>query len=174
MDYMQVTTMVLWTQAKYTDPLPLNRWLHIAATYDQAQIKLYVDGVLVATQNSTVALPVGSEDWNIGKRWDYPETINGSMDEVRIYNEALTASQIQKIDMRDTISVLPNNLVAYYNFDQGSAGASNANISLLTDRSTSTLYNGTLNSFALTGATSSNFISSYAMVVSYSNSCNCS
>lgn len=152
-----------WTNAKYLDPLPLNGWIHIAATYDQSQIKLYVDGVLVATQNSTVALPTGSENWFIGKRWDYLETINGSMDEVRIYNEALTASQIQS-DMRDTISVLPNNLVAYYNFDQGFASATNTNISILTDRSNSTLFNATLNNFALTGA-NSNFVSSYAMVI---------
>ena len=152
-----------WTQAKLNEPLPLNRWLHIAATYDQSIIKLYIDGVVVATQNSTAALPTGSEDWTIGKRWDYLETINGSMDEVRIYNEALTASQIQS-DMRDTISVLPNNLVAYYNFDQGVASGSNTNISLLTDRSNSTLFNATLNNFALTGS-ASNFVSSYAMVV---------
>lgn len=152
-----------WTNAKYSEPLPLNRWVHIAATYDQNLIKLYVDGVVVATQNSTAALPTGSEDWFIGKRWDFLETINGSMDEVRIYNEALTDSQIQS-DMRDTISVLPGNLVAYYNFDQGVASASNTNISLLTDRSNSTSFNGTLNNFALTGA-NSNFVSSYAMVV---------
>lgn len=152
-----------WTSAKYLTPLPLNRWIHIACTYDQTQIKLYVDGTLVATQNSTVALPVGSEDWFIGKRWDFQETINGSMDEVRIYNEALTQSQIQS-DMRDTIAALPNNLVAYYNFDQGTAGGTNTGISLLTDRSNSTLFNANLNNFALTGA-NSNFISSYAMVV---------
>ncbi|OYU97296.1 MAG: hypothetical protein CFE21_03105 [Bacteroidetes bacterium B1(2017)] len=151
-----------WTSAKYLTPLPLNRWVHIACTYDQTQIKLYVDGTLVATENSTLALPPGSEDWFIGKRWDYQETINGSMDEVRIYNEALTQSQIQS-DMRDTTIALPGNLVAYYNFDQGTSAASNTGISLLTDRSSSTLFTANLNNFALTGA-NSNFISSYSMV----------
>ena len=152
-----------WTHAIYTKPLPLNRWLHIACTYDQNQIKLYVNGDLVATQNSTAALPDGNEEWRIGRRWDLNDCINGSMDEVRIYNEALTQSQIQS-DMRDTTSALPYNLVAYYNFDQGNAGNTNTGISLLTDKSSSTLYNSNLNNFALTG-TNSNFIASYALVV---------
>ncbi|MDP1728523.1 MAG: LamG-like jellyroll fold domain-containing protein [Bacteroidota bacterium] len=152
-----------WTSAKYLTPLTLNRWTHVACTYDQTQIKLYVNGVLVATQNATLALPYGSEDWSIGKRWDYLETVNGYMDEVRIYNEALTENQIIS-DMRDTTIALPENLVAYYNFDQGNASGTNTEINTLTDRSSSTSYTGALQNFALS-STNSNWVSSYAMVV---------
>ena len=152
-----------WTQANYNQPLPLNRWTHIACTYDQNQIKLYMNGVVVATKNTTATLPPGSENWFIGKRWDFQETINGSMDEVRIYNDALSASDIQS-DMRDTTSVLPNNLVAYYNFDQGSASGSNTGLTILTDRGNAANYNANLTNIALTGA-NSNYISSYAMVI---------
>jgi len=149
--------------ASYSTPLILNKWTHIAASYDQNQIKLYVNGVVVGTLNQTSPLPPGTELWYIGRRWDYAQTINGSMDEVRIYNEALSGAQIQS-DMRDTLSALPANLVAYYNFDQGTASGTNTGLTTLTDRSNSTLYNAALNNFALSGS-NSNYITSYALTV---------
>ncbi|MCF8428206.1 MAG: T9SS type A sorting domain-containing protein [Bacteroidia bacterium] len=154
-----------WTQAVYTNT-PLNRWVHIACTYDQKLIKLYLDGDLVATQASTSALPLGSENWSLGKRWDYNEYFNGSMDEVRIYNEALTAEQVLS-DLRDTSIALPNNLVAYYNFDQGVQAGNNTTITLLTDKGPNQ-YNGELYGLSLLGG-NSNFVSSYAIVVPKAN-----
>ncbi|MDP3928163.1 MAG: LamG-like jellyroll fold domain-containing protein, partial [Bacteroidota bacterium] len=151
-----------WVQAELVEPIPLNRWIHIAATYDQATIKLYINGELLATKATTLVLPNGNDEWRIGRRWDYNECINGFLDELRIYNEALTEAQI-RADMQDTTVALPQNLVAYYNFDQGAAGQTNSGITLLTDRSKNE-YNATLHSFSLTGS-NSNFISSRAMVV---------
>lgn len=152
-----------WTWSTCDYNLPLNRWSHLAATYDKQQIKLYVNGVLMGTQYTTLNLPAGYGEWRIGRRWDYPEYINGSLDELRIYNEALTQSQIQA-DMRDTVSALPNNLITYYNFDQGTATGTNTGLTILTDRSSNANYNAYLQGFALTG-TNSNYVSSYAMTV---------
>ncbi|MFY8108175.1 MAG: LamG-like jellyroll fold domain-containing protein [Bacteroidia bacterium] len=154
---------IYWTTATYNKALELNKWTHIACTYDQLNVKLYVNGALVATRASSAPLPPGNEDWSIGKRWDYNEYIHGNFDEVRIYNEALTQSEIN-LDLRDTNAVLPNNLVAHFNFDQGIASGANSSILKLTDKSSSTLYTGNLNNFAMSGSTS-NFITSYAMVV---------
>jgi hypothetical protein len=151
-----------WTDAGFTDPLPLNRWVHIAATYDKENINLYINGELVATKATTLDLPAGNDEWRFGRRWDLNDCINGYMDEVKIYNEALTQNQII-LDMRDTGSVMPENLVLYYDFDQGLAGGANAGTTLATDRS-GNRRNGTLNNFALTGNVS-NWISSYAMVL---------
>ena len=53
-------------------------------------------------------------------------------------------------------------LVAYYNFDDGTAAGTNT-VTTLFDQ-TSNAYNGTLNNFALSG-TVSNWVESYAMVV---------
>lgn len=151
-----------WTEVRFADPLPLNRWVHIAATYDKANLKLYINGELVATKASTLNLPNGNDEWRVGRRWDNNDCTNGFMDEVKIYNEALTQNQII-LDMRDTGSVMPENLVLYYDFDQGLAGGSNVGANLATDRS-GNRRNGTLNNFALTGNIS-NWISSYAMVL---------
>ena len=52
--------------------------------------------------------------------------------------------------MFSTASALPANQVAYYNFDQGVAGGSNAGITSLTDQSGNGRA-GTLTNFTLTG-----------------------
>jgi hypothetical protein len=78
-----------------SSPLPTNQWSHVAATYDGTTVRLYVNGLLVASQAqtgspspSTDALQIGS-DGMLGAFW------NGKIDEVRVYNTALTASAIQ-------------------------------------------------------------------------------
>lgn len=151
-----------WTAANVEYSFEVNKWYHAACTYDKNIIKLYVNGVLIATKTSTLALPKGSEDWSIGRRWDYNEFINGNFDEVKIYNAALTQEEIN-LDMRDTGLVLPNKIVAYYNFDQGVAAANNTHISTILDQSPSA-YHANLTNSALTGATS-NIIESYAIAV---------
>jgi hypothetical protein len=158
-----------WTHAEVTEPLPLNRWVHIAATYDKDTIRLYINGELQATQASKLALPNGNDDWRIGRRWDFDQCINGYLDEVKIYNEALTKDQINA-DMQDTGSVLPENLVLYFDMDQGTGGANNAGLLVATDRSKNRR-NGDLTNFALTG-NSSNWISSYSLVVPHALAAN--
>ena len=82
--------------------LPLNRWSHLATTYDGQSQRLYVNGTEVASrpqtgpiQTSTGALKIGGN--NIWGEWFY-----GSMDEVRIYNRALAATEIQA-DMNKSV-----------------------------------------------------------------------
>ncbi|MFY8021502.1 MAG: LamG-like jellyroll fold domain-containing protein, partial [Bacteroidia bacterium] len=151
-----------WTAASAQYSFDINKWYHVAATYDKTIIKLYVNGTLIATKSTTQTLPKGSEDWSIGRRWDYNEFINGNFDEVKIYNAALTEEQIN-LDMRDTGVVIPNKIVAYYNFDQGVAAANNTHITTIFDKSPSA-YHANLSNSALTGTTS-NLIESYAIAV---------
>jgi hypothetical protein len=73
----------------------LGRWQHVAATYDGATARIYVDGVLAAS--STYTGNVGdSNSWRIGA-YGSPATgfFNGSVDNIRIYSRALSASEIQ-------------------------------------------------------------------------------
>ncbi len=151
-----------WTSANVDYTFEVNKWYHAACTYDKNIIKLYVNGVLVATKTSTLALPKGSEDWSIGKRWDYNDFINGNFDEVKIYNAALTQEEIN-LDMRDTGLVLSNKIVAYYNFDQGVSAANNSHITQIIDQSPSA-YHANLTNSALSGTTS-NLIESYAIAI---------
>ena len=80
--------------------LPLNTWSHLAATYDGTTMRLYVNGVQVASAAQTGPIAPSSQPLTIGSNW------SGLIDEVRIYNRALSASQILT-DMNSAVNPPP-------------------------------------------------------------------
>jgi hypothetical protein len=124
-----------WTVVTSASTIQYNTWMHIAATYDQTSIKIYINGNLDATLNVNAALPTGSESWYIGRRWDHNDYFRGVMDEIRIWNVARTQAQIQA-SMNTTVPTNATGLRAYYKLDE-SAGTSPAD-------ATGNGYNGTL------------------------------
>jgi Concanavalin A-like lectin/glucanases superfamily/PKD domain len=74
---------------------PANAWTHLAATYDGARQRLYINGVEVANRVQTGQIQVSSGRLRIGGNSIWGEYFRGRIDEVRIYNRALTASDIQ-------------------------------------------------------------------------------
>jgi glucose/arabinose dehydrogenase len=81
--------------ARRTTPLPLNAWSHLAATYDGAALRLYVDGTLAGSTASTGSMAVTSGVLRIGGNNVWNEWFSGLIDEVRIYDRALSQSEIQ-------------------------------------------------------------------------------
>jgi hypothetical protein len=76
--------------------LPLNTWTHLATTYDGANQRLYVNGVLVRTSPMVGNIAVANGNIRIGGNQSFTgEFFQGLIDEVRIYNRARTAAQIQ-------------------------------------------------------------------------------
>ena len=76
--------------------LPLNTWSHLAGTYDGATLRLYLNGVLVASQAVTGAMVSSTGALRIGGNGVWGEYFTGRIDEVRIYNRALSAAEIQR------------------------------------------------------------------------------
>ncbi|MBS1636346.1 MAG: T9SS type A sorting domain-containing protein [Bacteroidetes bacterium] len=137
--------------------LPYDTWSHIALTIDANNVwKLYVNGQLAETRTITTIIPnngvtsIGN-DGTIGGGTYY----HGSADEVRFWSTERTQSQIQQ-GMYCNFNYPQSNLVAYYNFNQGTPNANNAGITTLNDLSGNN-YNATLNNFAL-NLTSSNWV----------------
>ena len=97
--------------------LPTNTWTHLAATYDGTTTRLYVNGAQVASQAQTGAIATSTNPLQIGGDSFYGQFFQGTIDEVRIYNVALTAAQIQT-DMNTPLPAdaqppsAPTNLVA--------------------------------------------------------------
>ena len=85
----------------------------------------------------------------------------GQMDELRIWNVARSDCQIAS-NMNATYTSPVSNLVAYYNFNEGTAGGNNAAVTSLPDQSP---FNntGTLTNFALNGP-NSNWVASTAAI----------
>ena len=75
-------------------PLPLNVWTHLAATYDGTTLRLFVNGVQASSRAMTGAMVASSLPLRIGGNSVWGEQFAGVIDEVRIYNRALTAAEI--------------------------------------------------------------------------------
>jgi PKD repeat protein len=74
--------------------LPTNTWRHLAATYDGTLVRLFVDGVEVANAPQTSPITTSTAVLTIGADF-YGEYFQGLIDELRIYNRALSATEIQ-------------------------------------------------------------------------------
>lgn len=71
-----------------------NKWVTVVFTFDGYRAKIYVDGDLKNTVNSSAFFNANSDDLYIGKTENatYPFLFNGIIDEVRIYSKTLSAS----------------------------------------------------------------------------------
>jgi len=83
---------------------PAGQWYHVAATYDGQTFKLYVNGALEGQMASTKSVAYdASIPWTLGstaapiRAVGYPRTFNGVIDEVEIFNRALSAAEIQAV-----------------------------------------------------------------------------
>jgi Concanavalin A-like lectin/glucanases superfamily len=73
-------------------------WVTIWYTFDGHTSNIYIDGNLSFTSQSSAQFNANSYDLYIGKTQNpsFPYLFNGVIDEIRIYNEALSASAIKQ------------------------------------------------------------------------------
>lgn len=132
--------------------ITLNAWQHIAATWDGTNIKIYVNGILKNTASAVgTSFKTSTDKFTIGDN-NGIESFKGDIDEVRVWTKVRTASEILADSDKEVVSP-QTDLLAYYQFNQGTNNANNTTITTLTDNSGNT-HNGTLQNFTLTGLTS--------------------
>lgn len=113
--------------------VPLNTWTHLAGVWDGSQLRVYINGVLDGTAAAAGgAFPTSTNPVRIGANLT-SEALTGRIDEVRIWTVVRTAAQIATARTGCYSGAAPN-LLAYYNFEEGSG-------TTLTDR-TGHGYNG--------------------------------
>ena len=139
---------------KSTTFLQTGQWYHLAITFTNTQAKLYINGTLNNTVNADFSIPndVTVTATTIGA-WlgsGGGQYFNGNIDEFRVWNVALSATDIANTMNCEAMS--QPELVTYYKFNQGNDNVSNTSVTTLTDSAGSN--NGTLTNFALTGAAS--------------------
>ena len=78
-----------------TSALAANTWTYLTETYDGATLRLYVNGVQVSSMARTGNILTSTNPLQIGGDSIYGQYFQGLIDNVRIYNTALTQSQIQ-------------------------------------------------------------------------------
>ncbi|NBP24110.1 MAG: LamG domain-containing protein, partial [Proteobacteria bacterium] len=114
------------TSAQVISPnaVPLNTWTHVAGVMEaNGNMKLYINGALVASNNQTAVLARDATRFNnfIGKsNWSSDALWNGRITDVRIWNVARTQAEIQAAMAIGSISGPALGLTAAY--PMGSTG----------------------------------------------------
>ncbi|MBD3388147.1 MAG: hypothetical protein GF414_04325, partial [Candidatus Altiarchaeales archaeon] len=98
------------------------KWHHIAAVREGTAVTLYLDGYKIG-EATTGTDSVNAEDivmgWSQYKTYTSTKDYNGAIDEVVIYDRALTWQEVQAL--RTGVNTTDANLVAYYPMDDGTA-----------------------------------------------------
>ncbi|HUC83910.1 MAG TPA: LamG-like jellyroll fold domain-containing protein [Candidatus Acidoferrales bacterium] len=80
-------------------PLPTNQWVHVAVTYNGSVASLYTNGVLV--ESGAVSIPPTAFNPALNylgeSQWPSDPMFSGALDEVRVYNYALSGAQIAQL-----------------------------------------------------------------------------
>ena len=87
--------------------LPLNTWSHVAGTYDGITLRLFVNGAQAGSVSASGPVETSTAPLRLGGNNVWGEYFAGLMDEVRVYNRALSIDDIWA-DMHTPIQgVLP-------------------------------------------------------------------
>lgn len=123
-----------------TPPLDvLNRWTHIAGTYDNDTMRLYVNGQLAASNTIGAKSVVKSlSNLRIGVDDNSSVYFDGAIDEARVWNVARSGSSILS-GMGQSLTGNEAGLAGYWRFNEG-AGGMTADLS--TNKNSGILGNG--------------------------------
>lgn len=92
-----------WYPASF-GTLSANQWYHLAATFDGASLNAYVDGDLVTANAQAQGVPSPEPaTLKIGRHAGGPWFFAGSVDDVRVYDRALSQEEIEDIVLYDPL-----------------------------------------------------------------------
>jgi hypothetical protein len=84
-----------------SNTIPINQWIFVVATYDGTSAKIYINGVLDVSKTASGNVNDSTADLYIGynmsgRTYNYEvyESFNGKIDDIYIYNQALSAQEI--------------------------------------------------------------------------------
>jgi len=72
-------------------------WSYITLTFDGSELKLYQDGTLKQTTPTSGDVNINNNNLYIGSNQPNSDYFNGAIDEVTIWNKALTITEIQEL-----------------------------------------------------------------------------
>lgn len=75
----------------------LNEWNHIVATFDGTEAKIYINGVLGDSQNVSTSITGFNKNIILGRQDQVQNYWQGLIDELYIYNRALTQAEVTQL-----------------------------------------------------------------------------
>ena len=91
---LQIYNTSFGNEAVVAYTMPLHEFHQVTYVYNSVNKKLYVDGSYIGQTSSTAAVGTTTSNLNIGRGGDNTQYFNGSIDEVKIFSRALSASEI--------------------------------------------------------------------------------
>ena len=105
-------------EATSTDTINVGEWTHIAATFDESNVNIYINSV--ADSGGTISfshlLRVNSNPFYIGARGGATHYFDGLVDEVRIWNDVRTQQEIEDNYEKELVGDEAG-LAAYWKFN---------------------------------------------------------
>ena len=80
-----------------TETNPANTWMHLVYTYDGVNVRMYKNGVLKGTSPFNLFTAFDADYFYLASIWGSTNTFNGSLDDLKIYNYALTDTEISNL-----------------------------------------------------------------------------
>ncbi|MFV1883806.1 MAG: LamG-like jellyroll fold domain-containing protein [Balneola sp.] len=134
--FIPTTSVHIDTPANAITP---GEWVHLACIYDPSQSlgKIYVNGVDVNAVNNganplSTAIATSTTAFNIGRRSNSSLYYTGEMDEIRIWSDVRTELEVWEDMHKTTPDGYPEDLVGYWQLNDGSGTAAEEVISSLT------------------------------------------
>tara|TARA_R110002110_G_scaffold34619_2_gene117745 strand:- start:1150 stop:3405 length:2256 start_codon:yes stop_codon:yes gene_type:complete len=122
--YIQASANDLSNTLTASEDLSDGKWHHFAYTYDQTDVKLYIDGALKASAAKTNTLNNVTTKSDIGTRGSAVDTWwNGEIGRVSIWSSALTTLQMKTMMFQDFATATTTNCLSWYQFDAGEGTA---------------------------------------------------
>lgn len=99
--------------------LTTGRWYHLAATYDGAEMKIYVNGRLGGTKAATGTVAF-NELIALGRNYDDQRILDGQLDETRVWTKALSEQTIRTWMCQKITTAHPDyaDLAGYWKLDE--------------------------------------------------------
>lgn len=101
-------------------------WHHIAFTISPTGGQLFVDGNLINSLGwtGTAGATTSAEPLQIGRYSTYPNTFQGEIDEVTLWNRTLLSSEVNYLKHR-RLGGAEDGLLGYWRFDEGTGATAN-------------------------------------------------
>ena len=91
---LQDQLAMIYTNYKFE----LHTWYFVTFSWDGNEIKIYVNGIIIDSQSFSPSVSVDDYPLEIGRHTPGgTEYMNGKLDEVRIYNRALSEDEIEEL-----------------------------------------------------------------------------
>lgn len=117
----KLEAIVNGTTATFATALNVSQWYNVATVYDGNNLKLYLNGALVATQAASGSIAADASLLTLGKNpIANTKYFKGKIDEVRVFNIALTDSHLQRMVYQEIVdngsqikgTIIPKNIAS--------------------------------------------------------------